>query len=148
MLPFSFGILQAELAFYNLINYLNCLQVGKKEPLFSGLKWNRLSVFMYNSVLNMIEHIILDMYPILLGQIWGFLDDSVVKNLPGNAKNLPANTEAAGDVGSIPGSGRSSGGRKGNPLQYSCWNPIVRGAWQATVHGVGKSWTQLSTHVT
>ena len=109
--------------------------------MFSGLKWNRLSVFMYNSVLNMIEHIILDMYPILLGQTWGFLDDSVVKN-------LPANAEAAGDVGSIPESGRSSGGRKGNPLQYSCWNPIVRGAWQATVHGVGKSWTQLSMHVT
>ena len=50
----------------------------------SGLKWNRLSVFMYNSVLNMIEHRILDMYPILLGQTWGFLDDSVVKNLPDN----------------------------------------------------------------
>ena len=42
----------------------------------------------------------------------------------------------AGDVGSIPGSGRSLGGRHGNPLQYSCLeNPMDRGAWWATVHG-------------
>ena len=48
--------------------------------------------------------------------------------------------------GSIPGSGRSSGGGYGNPLQYSCLeNPMDRGAWQATVHGVTKNWTQLST---
>ena len=48
------------------------------------------------------------------------------------------------DVGSIPGSGRSPGGGNGNPLQYSCLeNPMDRGAWQATVHGVAKSWTRL-----
>ena len=48
----------------------------------------------------------------------------------------------AGSIGSIPGSGRSSGGGNGNPLQYSCLeNPIDRGVWQATVHGVTKSWT-------
>ena len=42
-----------------------------------------------------------------------------------------------GDSGLIPGSERSSGGGNGNPLQYSCLgNPIDRGAWQATVHGV------------
>ena len=52
----------------------------------------------------------------------------------------------AGDVGLIPGSGRSPGGGHGNPLQYSCLeNPMDRGAWQATVQRV-KSWTQLSTH--
>jgi len=51
-------------------------------------------------------------------------------------KNSPAN---AGDMGSIPGPGRSSGKGKGNPLQYSCLeNPMERGAWQATVHGVAK----------
>ena len=45
----------------------------------------------------------------------------------------------------IPGSGRSSGGGNGNPLQYSCLeNPLDRGDWQATVHGVSKSWAQLS----
>ena len=50
----------------------------------------------------------------------------------------------AGDVGSIPGSGRFPGGGHANPLQYSCLeNPMDRGAWQATVHGVAKSWTQL-----
>ena len=46
-----------------------------------------------------------------------------------------------GDLGSIPGSGRSPGEGNGNPLQYSCLeNPMDREAWQATVHGVTKSW--------
>ena len=57
-------------------------------------------------------------------------------------KNLPA---IAGDMGSIPGLGRSLGGGNGNPLQYSCLeNPTDRGAWWAAVHGVAKSQTQLS----
>ena len=57
-------------------------------------------------------------------------------------KHLPAN---AGDAGSIPGSGRSPGEGNGNPLQYSCLeNPMDRGAWRATVHGVSKSQIQLS----
>ena len=52
----------------------------------------------------------------------------------------------AGDLGLIPESGRSPGEENGKPLQYSCLeNPMVRGAWQATVHGVTKSWTQLDT---
>ena len=50
-----------------------------------------------------------------------------------------------GDLGSIPGSGRSPGEGNGNPLQYSCLeNPMDRGAWQTTVHGVIKSWRHLS----
>ena len=50
-----------------------------------------------------------------------------------------------GDLGSIPGSGRSSGEVNGNPLQYSCLeSPVDRGAWRATVHGVAKSQTGLS----
>ena len=55
-----------------------------------------------------------------------------VEDFPGGSvvKNPPAN---AGEVGSIPGSGKSSGGRNGNPLQYSCLeNPMDRGAWWAT----------------
>ena len=49
---------------------------------------------------------------------------------------------SAGDLGSIPVSGRSSGEGNGNPLQYSCLeNPMDRGDWQAIVHGVTKSWT-------
>ena len=51
----------------------------------------------------------------------------------------------AGDLGSIPGLKRSSGGEHGSPLQYSCLEkPMDRGAWRATVHGIAKSWTQLS----
>ena len=50
-----------------------------------------------------------------------------------------------GDLGSIPGLGRSSGEGNGNPLQYSCLeNPMDGGAWWATVHGVGKSRTRLN----
>ena len=62
-----------------------------------------------------------------------FLGGSVVKK-----KKSPCQ---AGDIGSIPGSGRSPGEGNGNPLQYSCLgNPMDRGAWWATVHGVAKSW--------
>ena len=51
----------------------------------------------------------------------------------------------AGDLGSIPGLGRSPGEGNGNPLQYSCLeNPMDRGAWWATAHGVAKSRTRLS----
>ena len=57
-------------------------------------------------------------------------------------KNLPAD---AGNVGSIPGSGRSPGEGNGNPLQYSCLeNPMDRGAWWASVHGVAESRARLS----
>ena len=64
---------------------------------------------------------------------------------------LPSGSEGkvsaynAGDLGSISGSGRSSGEGNGNPFQYSCLeNSMDRGAWWAIVHGVAKSWTQLS----
>ena len=51
----------------------------------------------------------------------------------------------AGDLGLIPGSGRFPGEGNGNPLQYSCLeNPMDRGAWWATVHGVTKCRTRLS----
>ena len=47
-----------------------------------------------------------------------------------------------GDLSSIPGLGRSPGEGNGNPLQYSCLgNPLDRGAWWATIHGVAKTWT-------
>ena len=57
-------------------------------------------------------------------------------------KNLLANDNAKDirDTGSIPGLGRSPGEGNGNPFQYSCLeNPMDRGAWQATVHGVAES---------
>ena len=54
-------------------------------------------------------------------------------------KNLPANSGDTGDVGSIPGSGRSTGEGNDNPLWYSCLeNPIDRGVWWAIVYGVTK----------
>ena len=61
-------------------------------------------------------------------------------------KNPPANAGDTKDKGSVSGSGRSSGGGNGNPLQYSCLeNFMDRGSWQATVHVVAKSRT-LSEH--
>ena len=60
-------------------------------------------------------------------------------------KNLPANAGDTRDAGSVPESGRSPAVGNGNPLQYTCLeNPMDRGAWQATVYGVTKSWTRLS----
>ena len=62
----------------------------------------------------------------------GFPGGSVVKNLPAHA----------GEAGSIPGLGRSPGEGNGNSLQDSCLeNPMDRGAWWATVHGVAQSET-------
>ena len=67
----------------------------------------------------------------------GFPGGSVGKEPDFNARD-------ARDTGSVPGSGRSPGGGHGNPLQYSCLeNPMDRGAWSATVHGVSKSQTRL-----
>ena len=59
-------------------------------------------------------------------------------------KNLPANEGDIRDMGLIPVFGRYPGGGHGNPLQYSCLeNPMDRGAWRATVHGVSQSQTRL-----
>ena len=78
-----------------------------------------------------------DVFYILLTVSRGFPGSSVVNS-------LPAVQEPQKDAGSISGLGRSPGGRHGNPLQYSCLeNPMDRGAWQATVHRVAKSWIRL-----
>ena len=67
-------------------------------------------------------------------KVWGFPGSSVNKESAFNA----------GDPGSIPGWGTSSGEENGNPLQYSCLeNSMDRGAWQATAHRVTQTWTQL-----
>ena len=66
----------------------------------------------------------------------GFPGDSAVENPPTNAGNL----------GSIPGWGRSSGEGNGNPLEFSSLgNPIDRGAWQATIHGSTRVGHNLAT---
>ena len=69
--------------------------------------------------------------------LWAFPRGLVVKNPPASARDT-------GDLGLIPGSGRSPGGGNGNPRQYSYLeNPMGRGAWIATVHGAAKT-TALS----
>ena len=82
--------------------------------------------------------------------IWASQAALVVKNPPASAGDIT-------DKGSIPGLGRSPGGGNGNPLQYSCLeNPMDRGAWWATVHGLAESdraeasWhacMRISTHI-
>ena len=59
-----------------------------------------------------------------------------------SGKESACNAGDTEDAGLIPGLGKSSGVGNDNPLQYSCLgNPMNRGAWQATIHGVTKSWT-------
>ena len=68
----------------------------------------------------------------------------LVMDFPGGSE-VKASACNMGDLGSIPGSGRSPGEGNGNPLQYSCLeNPMDKEAWWATVHGVAKSQTRLS----
>ena len=63
---------------------------------------------------------------------------------PGGSE-VKASACNAGDLGLIPGSGRSPGEGNGNTLQYSCLeNSVDRGVWRATAHGVEKSWTRLT----
>ena len=67
--------------------------------------------------------------------------------VPLSLGGLSVNAGDTRDAGSIPGSGRSPGVGNSTPLHYSCLeNPMDRGAWQATVPGTTKIWTQLSIH--
>ena len=71
--------------------------------------------------------------------------DHVYAPFPGGSDGRGSAYNAEALV-SIPGSGRSSGGGNGNPLQYPCLeNPMDRGAWRATVHGDAKSRTPLNS---
>ena len=99
-----------------------------------------------NSVLRSWRAEAQNLHPIAVApyfQIIGDLGDVRSPLLGGSVvKIMPAN---AGDAGAIPGLGRSPGEGNSNPLQYSCLgNPMDRGAWWATVHGIAKSWTWLS----
>ena len=73
-----------------------------------------------------------------------FWSQTKLDKVPGDSDGKESACNA-GDLGSIPGWGRSPGEGKGNPFQYSCLgNPMDKGTWQATVQGVTKSQTQLS----
>ena len=98
-------------------------------PLPTGASSPRLPPAVTNGNVSRGGHVSLEQNCPQLRTSEGFPDGSVVKNPPASA----------GEVGSIPGSGRSSGEGNGNPLQYSCLeNPKDRGAWWATVHGVAE----------
>ena len=82
-------------------------------------------------ILNNVIHIL----PLFYAKDWG---------LPGGSDGTESACNA-GDLGSIPGLGRSTGEGNGYPLQYSCLeNSMDREAWRVTVHGFAKNWTQLS----
>ena len=84
---------------------------------------------------NELQHVRLPCPSLSPGICSDYPDGSAVKNPPASV----------GDLGSIPGSERFPGGRNSSPLQYACLgNPMDRGAWGATVHGVARDWTQFS----
>ena len=109
--------------------------------IFLNLKYNTVSnrSFCFHISLDLIKTFF-NTYFLMVSHVFRchtscFLGGSVVKNSPANAGD-------ARDVSLIPGSGRPPGVGNGNLLQYSCLeNSMDRGAWQATVHGVEKSWT-------
>ena len=104
--------------------------VGRIKRSQTWLKW-----------LSMHVHVCVYIYTQTHIYIYGFPCGSVIKNPPANAGDT-------GVEGLIPGSERSPGEGNGNPVQYSYLeNPVDRGPWWATVHGVAKRQTQLSVCV-
>ena len=110
---------------------------------FKQFSWNSISSISF--VCSNTSNCLLD---ITLQDVWLQVSDHTImvirvrKNFSPGGPDSKESACNAGDLGLIPGLGRSPGGGHGNPLQYSCLeNPMDRGAWWATVHGVAKSQT-------
>ena len=105
-----------------------CPEVYLSQPCLSCSLWWHLSLHFMHSFL-------------LIGQLCSVY---YVLGFPGGSDSQES-AYNLGDLGSSPGLGRSRGRGNGYPLQYTCLeNPMHRGAWRGTVHGVTKSRTQLS----
>ena len=132
MLHFQFKKFSTSLNFFHFFSPQSCLTL-KNLPASEGdtgsiSGWGR-SLVVGNG--NPLE------YSCLLSSLYSLHQASLVSQR--------VSACSAGDPGSIPWLGRSPGGGNGNPLQYSCLkNPMDRGTWWATVHGVAKSRMRLS----
>ena len=85
---------------------------------------------------------------VLLYSIWNSAECYMAGGFPGGSVGKESAC-SAGDLGSIPGSGRSPGAGNGNPVQYDCLrNPMDRRAWQAPVHEImsWRDWSDLAQH--
>ena len=108
-----------------------------QPPIDENLGCFHVLTLVNNAVMNIRFHIYFQISVFMFFR-WASQVALVVKNPPANAGDIR-------DTGSIPGLGRSPGGGHDSTLQYSCQdNPVDRGAWRATVHGVIRSQTRLT----
>ena len=153
----SFADLDKRERWFLAMEQRRCIWIGNS-------KTNRIFIFLYffhvKKILNQwildycrnIRKTIIEssikygMYPSGLLNVWIIITANIFSAyyVPGGSDSKESAC-SAGDLGSIPALGRTPGEGHGNPLQYSCLeNPMDRGAWQVTVHGVTKSQTWLS----
>ena len=129
-----------------VVQILSLLESGTSELqiLTQDKKQNHRSWMICSSKLSQDQNQDQNLFLLLLLRLMMISTGLSSRDFPGGSDSK-ASVYNVGDPGSIPGSGRSSGEGNGNPLRYYCLeNPMDRGAWQTTVHGVAKSQTQLS----
>ena len=117
--------------------WMQVIQVSPSFPTELSLNFLFCKMKRVNSIMSVVPHYC----NILRGRYLGWCLQKIIIN-GSDGKTSACN---AGDPGSTPGSGKSSGEGNGNPLQYSCLENSMDGeAWWATIHGVAKSRTRLS----